>query len=126
MEYPCVLHLPHEFRSNLVHDLKYHARALSSARLRRSVEIAGGVENQIARGMVSVGSFPEFMDHFVGPAVGGGRQLEECAATARAGPLGVQFERQGRGYAFANVNPWPVLTFPRVFDAVREHLMSQQ
>jgi hypothetical protein len=50
----------------------------------------------------------------------------ELAATADAALLGVQFERQGRGYAFANVNPWPVLTFPRAFDAVREHLMSRQ
>ena len=50
----------------------------------------------------------------------------QLAATAGAGLLGVQFERQGRGYAFANVNPWPVLTFPRALDAVREHLMSQQ
>ena len=50
----------------------------------------------------------------------------QLAATAGAGLLGLQFERQGRGYAFANVNPWPVLTFPRAFDVVREHLMSQQ
>jgi hypothetical protein len=50
----------------------------------------------------------------------------ELAATAGAGLLGVQFERQGLGYAFVNVNLWPVLTFPRTLDAVREHLMSRQ
>jgi hypothetical protein len=50
----------------------------------------------------------------------------ELAATADVGLVGVQFERQGRDYAFANVNPWPILTFPRVLDAVREHLMARQ
>jgi hypothetical protein len=50
----------------------------------------------------------------------------ELAASAGAGLLGVQFERQGRGYAFADVNPWPALAFPRAFDAVRELLMSRQ
>jgi hypothetical protein len=47
-----------------------------------------------------------------------------AASLKRHAPYALQLKNGGD--AFANVNPWPVLTFPRAFDAVREHLMSQQ
>ena len=60
-------------RTRLVHVLKHHSRSLGSARLGGSVNISGGVERQIAGGMVSVRTLSEDVDHFVGPAASGDR-----------------------------------------------------
>jgi hypothetical protein len=53
------------------------------------------------------------------------RWSRELAATAGVDLLGAQFTRHGRGYAFAGVNPWPILSYPGAFDAVRELLMKR-
>ena len=60
-------------RTQLVHDLKHHSRSLGSARLGGAVKIAGGVQDQIAGGMVSVRTLSEDVDHFVAPAASGDR-----------------------------------------------------
>jgi hypothetical protein len=53
------------------------------------------------------------------------RWSRELAATAGVDLLGAQFARHGRSYAFAGVNPWPNLSFPEAFDAVRQLLMKR-
>ncbi len=71
MGHPAIWFFPEKRTLTLVHDLEYHAGSLGSACLGGAIEIAGGVENQIAGGMVPVGSLPEIMDDFVRPTAAG-------------------------------------------------------
>jgi hypothetical protein len=46
------------------------------------------------------------------------------AGLATVGLLGIRFIRQGHGFAFSEVNPWPTVTFPGVMEALRNSLAS--
>jgi hypothetical protein len=49
----------------------------------------------------------------------------QLASLANVGLLGIRFARHGHGFAFTDVNPWPILTFPGVLDAVRQYLIER-
>jgi hypothetical protein len=44
------------------------------------------------------------------------------AALADVDLLGIRFIRQGHGYAFSEVNPWPIVTYDGVLEAMRHML----
>ena len=52
-------------------DLKYHARAVRSARLSSTVQVAGGIQDQVASGVVSIDASSEVVDNFVSPRTSG-------------------------------------------------------
>jgi len=69
----------------LVHDFEDRAGAFGSSGLGCAIEVSGGVEDEVAGGMVAVGAVSEDVDYFVGPASGGdGRKSKEGAASAAA------------------------------------------
>jgi len=49
----------------------------------------------------------------------------QLARLGNVGLLGLRFAHHGHGFAFSEVNPWPILTFPGVLDAIQQYLTSR-